>query len=343
MTESNRAEVDVRTLVEERQRYLSWLEALEARKDSTASHVYQRVHADYSERLRRVDEHLASRRRTMEEERDELQSRLSELEAEEQARADERAELELRAHVGEVSGPDADEALRTLLETLAKVRQERQELTAKLEALETLVRETPSVATTPVAAAAAETRPQSRSEATAETTPEPKVRSRSHAKSHEKTEAQPVVSASTESPEEAKPAAGSHFDELAFLSSVVGQEPSGTGTRDEVPEAKEAEPQREIFAATDATSGAESLMQSQRVQRPIETPASEQLMTISQSRSNDAEPPLAANVASNNPIVLKSATGSDQAAKTLKCAECGAMNYPTEWYCERCGAELAAL
>ncbi len=29
--------------------------------------------------------------------------------------------------------------------------------------------------------------------------------------------------------------------------------------------------------------------------------------------------------------------------KTLKCQECGTMNYPTEWYCERCGAELAAL
>lgn len=29
--------------------------------------------------------------------------------------------------------------------------------------------------------------------------------------------------------------------------------------------------------------------------------------------------------------------------KTLKCGECGAMNLPTEWYCERCGAELAAL
>jgi uncharacterized OB-fold protein len=26
-----------------------------------------------------------------------------------------------------------------------------------------------------------------------------------------------------------------------------------------------------------------------------------------------------------------------------KCAECGALNVPTEWYCERCGAELAAL
>lgn len=31
------------------------------------------------------------------------------------------------------------------------------------------------------------------------------------------------------------------------------------------------------------------------------------------------------------------------AKKTLKCVECGTMNLPTEWYCERCGAELAAL
>ncbi len=29
--------------------------------------------------------------------------------------------------------------------------------------------------------------------------------------------------------------------------------------------------------------------------------------------------------------------------RTLKCRECGAMNLPTEWYCENCGAELAAL
>lgn len=36
------------------------------------------------------------------------------------------------------------------------------------------------------------------------------------------------------------------------------------------------------------------------------------------------------------------AAGNDT-AKTLKCGECGTMNRPTEWYCERCGAELAAL
>ena len=36
-------------------------------------------------------------------------------------------------------------------------------------------------------------------------------------------------------------------------------------------------------------------------------------------------------------------SGSSSQAKTLKCGECGTLNRPTEWYCERCGAELAAL
>jgi hypothetical protein len=43
---------------------------------------------------------------------------------------------------------------------------------------------------------------------------------------------------------------------------------------------------------------------------------------------------------SEDPQAKQRAAGS---AKTLKCTECGAMNRPTEWYCERCGAELAAL
>ncbi|MEA2712758.1 MAG: hypothetical protein QOK27_719 [Gemmatimonadales bacterium] len=30
-------------------------------------------------------------------------------------------------------------------------------------------------------------------------------------------------------------------------------------------------------------------------------------------------------------------------AKTLKCGDCGTLNRPTEWYCERCGAELAGV
>ena len=40
------------------------------------------------------------------------------------------------------------------------------------------------------------------------------------------------------------------------------------------------------------------------------------------------------------PAVSKAASG---VAKTLKCGECGTLNRPTEWYCERCGAELAGV
>jgi hypothetical protein len=35
--------------------------------------------------------------------------------------------------------------------------------------------------------------------------------------------------------------------------------------------------------------------------------------------------------------------GASGVAKTLKCGECGTLNRPTEWYCERCGAELAGV
>ena len=35
--------------------------------------------------------------------------------------------------------------------------------------------------------------------------------------------------------------------------------------------------------------------------------------------------------------------GAPGVAKTLKCQECGTLNRPTEWYCERCGAELAGI
>ncbi|MGH7604423.1 MAG: hypothetical protein ACRENK_10550 [Gemmatimonadaceae bacterium] len=55
-------------------------------------------------------------------------------------------------------------------------------------------------------------------------------------------------------------------------------------------------------------------------------------------------PPSSAAVATP-PSVPKSG-GHDPRSeqhKTLKCPECGAANYPTEWYCERCGGELATM
>jgi primosomal protein N' len=54
-------------------------------------------------------------------------------------------------------------------------------------------------------------------------------------------------------------------------------------------------------------------------------------------RSGRDTPPLSMNVPGSESIVIR----SDKDGKTLKCAECGALNVPTEWYCEQCGSELA--
>lgn len=55
-----------------------------------------------------------------------------------------------------------------------------------------------------------------------------------------------------------------------------------------------------------------------------------------------ASAPIPAPVATTAAASKPQASTSSQ-AKTLKCGECGTLNRPTEWYCERCGAELAAL
>ncbi|HJP86011.1 MAG TPA: hypothetical protein VJ852_08480 [Gemmatimonadaceae bacterium] len=61
--------------------------------------------------------------------------------------------------------------------------------------------------------------------------------------------------------------------------------------------------------------------------------------------SGTVSPPSTAAVATP-PSVPKSGGANDPRSeqhKTLKCPECGAANYPTEWYCERCGGELATM
>jgi hypothetical protein len=59
-----------------------------------------------------------------------------------------------------------------------------------------------------------------------------------------------------------------------------------------------------------------------------------------------ATPPQTTAAVATPPSVPKSGGANDPRSeqhKTLKCPECGAANYPTEWYCERCGGELATM
>ena len=113
MTDTNRSLNEVPALIDERRT----IRGLARRARRSARH-------DAAARLRARQSRLSgpprsastsSSRRiatSIDEERASVQSRLSLLEAEEQLRRDERAELELRAHVGELAGDEADSGVQ---------------------------------------------------------------------------------------------------------------------------------------------------------------------------------------------------------------------------------------
>ena len=93
----------VESLMAERRKYEQWLAALEARRATTPERVFNRVHADYHDRLDAVVEQLKEHTEGLRAELASLTLRLTAVDEEQQQRHDERAEAELRAHVGELS------------------------------------------------------------------------------------------------------------------------------------------------------------------------------------------------------------------------------------------------
>ena len=345
MTDTNRSLSELPALIAERRRYESWLVALDARRDSTPGHVFERVQSDYQTRLSRVVEQLEAHRHVIDEERTSVQSRVSLLEAEEGMRRDERAELELRAHVGELVGDEAAAAFKAVDDSINQIVGETQGLQARIDELEALLdqRYTPpaprasgkTVNADVLAAEAADREAKQAAAATAATAataaaaapapaapapaaPAPAAPVPAAPAPATRVAPQPEKAAPTAPPRVSEPvvATENSFDELAFLNTVVGQGGS---------ESLVAQSRRDAALVRDERA-AESLLAG------LSNPA-----TVNAS----AEKPLAANVTGNQPITLRA--GTTEQPKTLKCNECGGMNYPTEWYCERCGAELAAL
>jgi len=113
-------------------------------------------------------------------------------------------------------------------------------------------------------------------------------------------------------PEPAKPAEKpTMIDELAFLKSVTEDEKRGIGSPGPTPSIRRV-------------SGAQFQPAEPAATRPAPGPAP----------TNPAPTPAP---------VASPANEEAEPVRTLKCRECGTMNLPTEWYCESCGAELAAL
>ena len=101
--------------------------------------------------------------------------------------------------------------------------------------------------------------------------------------------------------------------------------------------APKSEPPRDKKVAVDELAFIKSVTDDDRVPSPRRASGA-QFQPV--EPMNPAPPPRG-NSGADEPLLEQKADSG--APRTLKCPECGTMNMPTEWYCEQCGAELAAL
>jgi hypothetical protein len=265
----------LQALLDERSRFEQWLAQLAMRREQTPAHVYERVRTDYSGRLDGVMDQLRSRGADLEGTAGSLDERVNDLLRQETARRDTRAEIELRALVGEFAAERAEGELAACDADINRLVGEREGVAAELHRIQeilTLIRQpavTAPAATVPADSAAPAESPAAGSRPAA---PEPPARE--------------LRDSGT-------------FDELAFLHSVVDS-PAPIAAPSPIADRPPAAPP------------------------PPPTPVRPAVATPS-----------------TTPVFLKDMP--TEQVKTLRCQECGTMNYPTEWYCERCGGELAAM
>jgi hypothetical protein len=314
----NKSTAAIQRLLEERRQYEAWIARIDAAGGAAPSSVRSRVRSDYEARLNAVTEELkvhAEAARLMAAQRREVRR---DLQQKEMAAAERLAEAELRHAVGEYDESQWTQVHKESLAELVSVREELgavEEDIAQLEELERLVKMRP-VASAPAAAPAppppVPTTPPAVAAASNTGTSLPRVGS----------PPRPQVPAQASAPAKdgqkndaakalEKPAM---IDELAFLKSVTDDDKRGIGSPGPAPTIRRSGAQ---FQPVEPAPTPSRPAPTNTPTSPMPSPSS---VAATPSNNDDPEP-----------------------VRTLKCRECGTMNLPTEWYCESCGAELAAL
>ena len=288
---------DLNGLLEQRAQYERWIAQLTVKREQTPPHVFERVRSDYAARLDAVMEQLRSRAEGLQSSASTLQDRVTSLSSQESTRRDARAEIELRAMVGEYTTERANEELAACDADLGRLESERSTAAGELHRLQEIL----SLVRQPVAGGGAPPRP---APAPAHPAPAPAA-----------APATPPSSRPLGAP--SAPPESEAIDELAFLNSVMD---------------------RAQDSPAPLTSPSPSAP-------PSAAPRIEDIPLVTSLEPSEAQPAgregSSLRQAAGTPAFLKGMP--TEQVKTLKCQECGTMNYPTEWYCERCGGELAAM
>ena len=332
MTDARTKQIsEIEGLLAERRKYEQWLVQLEQRKENTPSHVFVKVHRDYTARLTEAQQKLSSESGAVHALATELEESLAKQEKAITERTDERAEAELRAAVGEFAGKEWDKLRGKLDGAIADLTGERDSVQRELDTLRALLSEAePSDSSepkrdiddiaflrsvlgrsTPYSNTPAPVAPAIEEQPTAE---RPSVR----------------VSVPVSAPVERRPSVpvdSAPIREAATAPHAAPEPPV------EVPLPRESVPVRASSANVSRAS------QSAPAAPPPELFAEPEVPEDpSGPRGTDDRKP-------NRPSGTfgQATPRTSEAVKSLKCQECGTLNFPTEWYCERCGGELAAF
>jgi hypothetical protein len=293
----------LRSLIAERQQYEQWITALDGRREGTPEHVFERVRGDYQSRLERVVGDIRGHAEELQLSISTLSSRLVEVAREEDTRREGLQEAELRAAVGEYE-PEQWEQLRSDAEReLARIAADRASLDNQLSELRSI---------------------QKLSEVGSTGSPTPTG-----------TAAVPDAA-----PVEQRPPARVEPAPSPPAAAVAPPAPVAEPPRAAAPPAADRSPPTRIEEASPprAEQPPRRTGDNERLSLDPVTTAANAASASSKGRTATRTPP-----AGTSPSRGKPEPGRADSGKTLKCPVCGTPNYPTEWYCERCGGELATM
>jgi hypothetical protein len=320
---TNTTGAPIEALLRERARYNEWLAKLDGASSGVPPAVRDKVRADYDGRLRRVMEELKSHAATIRDDLARHRSAQADLEARRSAAEEALAEASVRHTVGEYSddewrrlSEETSQALGLVQADLAKVRAE----ITRLVEVQGLIADRPQVGATLAVAS----------------TPEPGRNG------------PPLVTSGPSAPLAAPSAdaAATAAPNIDMLPDPTPDISAAASASLPVEPVLPMQPQPPVAAAAPRFVPKPASEPARRGAGPVDelaflksVSANSGAQAASSTGRRSGETARPADV----PAEPAPAAGGKNQAKTLKCGECGTLNRPTEWYCERCGAELAAL
>ena len=335
MTDARTKQIsEIEGLLAERRKYEQWLVQLEQRKETTPSHVFVKVHRDYTARLTEAQHKLSSETGAVHALASELEESLKKQERQISERSDERAEAELRAAVGEFAGKEWDKLRGKLDSAIAELTGERDGIQRELDTLRALLNEAA---------------PAAGGEAKRDIDDIAFLRSVLGRSTPYSSGAAPVVNdapVAERSPTAARVSVPVERRPSVEIGTPIAEAPTAPNTAPEpVVEAPRASaPAPRVSSASSARPSSANAAVTAAPSAPPR-PSVPELFAMPEVPEEPSGPRGTDDMKPSRPSGTfgQATPRTSEAVKSLKCQECGTLNYPTEWYCERCGGELAAF